>query len=204
MDSESFIRGLGPELAPLSNLLARTSHDMTVSGADLLVSHRPLIGAEAYAITLHSPLSGEDIDSYAQSTGLVVSPHYIPVLRSINGGHIFELSLYGAPRSMIGNPPLLDRSSRQPLDLATANRFWRSEYKASPDLFHFGGGSYSLDENVGYFLDTSGAVQALRKSGEIWRSWPSFGEFLSAELDRLEKAFPAFEAFMADIPRPAR
>ena len=204
MDSESFIQGFGPELASLSNLLARTSTDMTVSGTDLLISHRPLIGPEAYAITLYSPLSGGDIDGYAQNTGLVVSPHYIPVLRSINGGHIFELSLYGAPRSMLGNPPLLDRSSRQPLDLATANRFWRSEYKASPDLFHFGGGSYSSDENVGYFFDIFGAVQALRKSGEIWRSWPSFGEFLSAELDRLEKAFPAFEAFMADIPRPAR
>ncbi|WP_132982894.1 SMI1/KNR4 family protein [Thermomonas haemolytica] len=204
MVSRSFIESLGPELGPLKKLLARTGNEVVISGSDVLVSHRPEIGPEAYAITLHAPQTDSELAVYETTHGLAIPASYVSVLRSINGGRIFDLSLYGAPRSMRGSPPLLDRSSRQPQDLATANRFWRVGFQAAPELFHFGGAALSVDENVGYFIDASGSVVGMRKGGTEWRRWATFSAFLSAEIDRLEQSFPAFEAFMADTARTAR
>ena len=204
MGTDSFIERLGPELGPLRELLSRTDDELVISGSDALISHRPAIGPEAYAITLHAPLTESELAAYEKTHCLGIPARYASVLRSINGGRIFELSLYGIPRSMLASPPLLDRSSRQPLDLATANRFWRVEFQATADLFHFGSATLSADENVGYFIDASGGVVALRKNGLVWRQWPNFSAFFAAEIDRLEKLFPKFEAFMAGTARPAR
>ena len=106
---------------------------------------------------------------------------------------MFEIHLYGLPRSMSDAPPLLSRSVRQPLDLATANRNWSSAYKPGPTQFHIGSGPYSYEENLGYFLNEDGRVEALRKAGVSFGSWPTFGHFLAEELARAASLYPSYE-----------
>lgn len=204
MSLDSFVQRLGPELAALERLLFRMSGEPVTSGSALLLSHRPAIGPKAYAVSLYAPLTKEELDTYAEAEGLVIPSHYKALLRSINGAQIFELSLFGLHASARGQPRLLDRSSHKPLDLVAANRHWRAKYNAASDLFYFGSGTLSENENVGYFIDGIGGVFALRKNGGIWRQWTTFGRFLSDEIERLEELFPAYEAFMAGVARSGR
>jgi hypothetical protein len=92
----------------------------------------------------------------------------------------------------------------QPYDLATANERWKREFQAADGLFHFGGGPFSDDENVGYFLASTGTVHSLLKSGEEVGTWPSVSEFLPVELARAEAEYPHFEAFMSSLQKASR
>lgn len=204
MISTSFVEKLGTELSPLMELVSRRVDQTLASETAVRISHRPAIGSEAFEVTLFAPIDRADRVRYEENMGVSISHHYASILDSINGAHIFDLCLYGIPRSMLGNPALLDRSIDQPLDLATANRYWSHEFNASPELFHFGSGRLADDENVGYFFDSSGAVLALRKSGAVWREWPNFEEFFAAELDRAETEYPESEARFIEVRLESR
>lgn len=202
MQLADFIRNLPAQLAPIRSAaerLAGSDSKILENGAEF--SHRPVIGPVAYALTLFRPLSAATIKRYEDARGLSISPHYAPLLSSLNGAHAFRLSLYGIPGSMANDKPLLDRSASQPHDLATANRFWRHEYKVPPGWFHFGSAPLSHDENAGYFFDELGNVHAARKSNPVVSSWSTFSAFLSDELARCEAMYPDFEAFMAEAVR---
>ena len=102
---------------------------------------------------------------------------------------------------MCQDPPQLDRSAQQQLDLSSANVNWRQKYAADPAWFHFGFAPYSPAENVGYFLDVDGTVIAMRKGGNRIGDWGSFKDFLSAELPRVESQYEWFETRISAISK---
>ena len=199
MQLEDFILNLPAQLAPIRSVTERlVGSDSQIFDNCMEVSHRPKLGPHAYALTLYRPLSSAIVKRYENIQGLSISSHYAPLLSSLNGVHAFQLSLYGIPASMANDKPLLDRTASQPYDLATANRFWRQEYKVPQEWFHFGGGPLSLDENVGYFFDDLGNIHAARKNKPVISSWSDFSGFLSDELARCETMYPDYETFMAE------
>ena len=98
----------------------------------------------------------------------------------------------------------MNRSARQPLDIATANFSWRVRYHADLAEFHFGSGPYSLQENAGYFLNATGRVEALLQGGEKIGAWPSMQEFLVHEIARAESIFPDYEQRVEEVQQEAK
>lgn len=197
-----FVRTLDRELAVIREvcepLLGEDAVVDPASGA-MLISHRPKVAPEAYAFVLFPGVPAEVISRYeeihsnAQRGSLAIPSLYRDQLARLNGASMFEIHLYGLPRSMSSAPPLLNRSVRQPMDLATANRNWSSEYKPGRSQFHIGGGPYSYEDNLGYFFNGDGSVDALRKGGVSFGTWPTFGHFLVEELARAASLYPSYE-----------
>lgn len=199
MSIDIFIATLSGELEPIYELVFRLGFvGSEVKGDAVALSHRPNVAPQAYALTLYTPLPSQSVLQYQGLHGNI-SPHYLPILRKLNGLHAFQFSLFGMPRSMASDPPLLNRSTLQPFDVGTANQFWKKEYAVPDDWFHFGGGPYSSSENIGYFFEPSGTIRASRKNGEDVGSWNSFRQFLYDELRRAEDAYPAYETFMDEL-----
>jgi len=124
---------------------------------------------------------------------LSIPPVYRSVLTKLGGASLFKGALFGVPRSMLHDPPMLDRSISQPWDIGEVNRHWRREYNADALLFHFGSGHYSRTERLGYFLDAEGRVEAYLRGGKEVRKWSSLREFFAEELNRLEPIYAASE-----------
>jgi hypothetical protein len=205
LDLDEFLSSLPEELEPISGLALRLRSDGVDVKADAIaVSHRPHVAPHSYALRLYAPLPFNAISKYEQTRGITISPHYLPIIKKLNGTHAFEFSLYGIPPSMASDLPLLDRSVAQPYDIGTANRFWKLEYSVPQEWFHFGGGPYSYDENIGYFFDPEGKILASRKNGEVLRNWTSFKNFLSDEIAMAEKKYPEHEAFMSQLIQGAQ
>jgi hypothetical protein len=108
-------------------------------------------------------------------------------LAEVNGAFCFGMKLCGVPLSMLGDPPLLDRTILQCHDLATAATRWVSTYRVPAGFFLFGSRHFSATENVGYFIDGGSRLVCARKSGEVIGEWGGFSEFLSDELQASEK-----------------
>jgi hypothetical protein len=200
MELSALLDTFTDNLEPVRSLAARLSSEGSSTGsASISLAPRPALGADACALELFYPPPSETLARYEGVHGIAISPVYREVLGQLNGMHAFELHLFGVPPSMARIPPLLDRSASHPLDLATANRHWRGEHAVEGDLFHFGGGPFSIDERVGYFLDAEGMIRSCRKNGREVESWKSFRDFLDAELRRAEADYPRFEAFMKEV-----
>jgi hypothetical protein len=202
--------GLNDELRPVRNQARRFLSDgscIDPSSQAALISPRPKIGSEAYAIVLFQGIDSDQVSRYEQThqkvgkSDFVISGHYKRALESLNGAELFQISLFGAPGTMTNSPPMLSRSTRQPLDLATANLNWATSFKPRAGQFHFGCGPYSFDKNLGYFLNPGGSVEARRKGGEIFQSWLSITEFLEGELARTEALFPEHESRWETLPK---
>jgi hypothetical protein len=193
---------LDNELAPLrqmaESLIDQDSLIDPGTGA-ALVSRRTKIAPEAFACVIYPGMPHEVIARYEEihsggpNCSLTIPDAYKAILSRCNGAYVLKMNLYGLPPSMCNNPPLLSRSSRQPLDLATANKNWHREFAPDPAQFHFGGASYSWEENMAYFLNPDGEVEALRKGKLRVNLWPNFESFLSDELSRLAALYPAYE-----------
>ena len=212
MDEEvqRLLDGLSEELRPIRNQAERFLFDggcIDRATQAALISPRPKIGSGAYAIVLFPGVDSDQISRYEQThqnvgkSNFAIPGRYKCVLESLNGAELFQISLFGVPGAMIDSPPLLSRSIRQPLDLATANRNWAADFEPRVGQFHFGGGPYSFDENLGYFLNPDESVEARRKGGEIFQSWPSIKKFLEGELARAEAQFPEHESRWAAVLR---
>jgi hypothetical protein len=117
--------------------------------------------------------------------GLKIPTGYKAILSQVNGLYAFGLALYGIPPSMVKNPPLLDRSRLQCLDLGEANRSWKRAYRGQ-ERFCFGSRHYSYTENSSYFWDRRGEIIAALKTGEIVGHWSDFKSFLTDELRAAE------------------
>ena len=202
MELDNFIASLSGDLEPLCDLASRLkAGGIAIADDGVALSHRPHVAPQAYAMRLYAPLSAATATRYQEIHGIRLSPHYLRILEKLNGARVFEFSLFGIPPSMANDPPLLNRSAAQPYDVGTANQFWKLEYSVPREWFHFGGGPYSFDENIGYFLDEDCTIYCSRKNGEKLRSWNSFRSFLSDEVGRAEAKYPEHEAFMADAIR---
>jgi hypothetical protein len=204
--SEAVLRlleSLRAALPPVHDQAMRFMHEGSCfdqASRAVLISPRPKIGTEAYAVVLFTGLDSNRISRYEEmhqsriQSRFSIPDGYRRVLNSMNGASIFEIQLFGIPETMAQDPPLLSRSVRQPLDLATATQHWGSPFKPKLEQFHFGGGPYSYSENVGYFLNPNESVESRRKGGESVNLWPCIDAFLEAELARAEARFPEHEA----------
>jgi hypothetical protein len=59
----------------------------------------------------------EDAPRSTDRQALKIPETYKHVLLRLNGATLFRMNLFGLPASMCADPPMLDRSARQPLDL---------------------------------------------------------------------------------------
>ena len=96
--------------------------------------------------------------------------------------------LFGMAPSMLKQPPLLDRSKLQCLDLSLANGSGGCKYgyKGVEGGFHFGSRHYSASENAGFFLFEDARVLSLLKDGSVVGEWDRFSTFLRDELTAAE------------------
>lgn len=153
----------------------------------LLIGHQPWIGPEAYRVIIFPPAKQTWFTKYSRIHH-VKFPSLIQILlRQMNGCFIHNFDLFGMPFSMLQNPPGLDRSKLQCLDIGTADQLWSAEYLGAESQFHFGSRAYSYSENVGYFLDKDGTIRALRKSGRTVGEWSELKSFFRDELAASEK-----------------
>ena len=180
----SLLDGLPAQLAPLANAarsLLDQPCDLSADGV-LSFGHRSWVAPQNYTITLYPGLQAEALGRYAVRFGLEVPAIYAAFLKSVNGAFCFGMSLAGVPRSMLGLPPLLDRSRLQCHDLGMTATQWVGEYRKLPTgAFHFGYRHFSPRENIGYFV-AGDRILSLRKSGKVVGEWDSLSEFLSEEL----------------------
>jgi len=193
-----FLQTIDDDLSPLRGVIERlASSDANVEPATgaLRLSHRPEIGTEAYACVLFPGVCLDVIDRYEGvhrarlSRYLDIPPFYKNLLTRLNGAHLFNIALFGVPPSMAKNPPLLDRSALQPLDVCTANENWRLEYRVARSNFYFASGSHSSTENVGYFLTPGNRVEAYLVGEKKIGEWTGMDAFLTDELERSELGF---------------
>ena len=212
MDSliQQFVQGLDGNLSPLKTIVQQFSSSDTnfdpLTGA-IRLSHRPAVGLDAYAFILYPGVNSDVIERYesihrARTTRYMDIPaFYKVVLGHLNGAFVFETALFGVPPSMARNPPLLDRSVQQPLDVGTANEDWRLEYKVDHSRFFFASGSHSHTENVGYFLTPDNHVEGFLRSGNQVAQWETLEAFLAAEIERAKSRYAEYEQMMETAQR---
>jgi hypothetical protein len=192
---------LPADLGPLADAARALLGQPCGPSADgvLRLGHRPWVAPENYAITLYPGLPADTLARYAGRFGLDVPPVYAGFLAAVNGAFCFGMSLAGVPASMLGIPPLLDRSTLQCHDLGSSAGLWAFEYRRLPaGAFGFGHRHYSHRENVGYFV-AGDRILSIRKSGKVVGEWGGLADFLRDEL-------PASAALDAELhpPGPAR
>ena len=162
------------------------------------VGRRTGLNNQTFAICLFDPLPESSLAKYETIHGIVVPDAYRQVLNQINGAWMYRLVLFGLPPSMIAEPPLLDRSVVQPMDLATAHRDWRAKYEAEEDEFHFGSSDWTMEKTIGYFVSPTGSVRGLVASEGCVAQWSDFDLFLDDEVKRNKAAYPAYEKFIEE------
>ena len=141
----------------------------------------------------------ESIHRSRWSQYLPIPPFYRDMLTRLNGGFLFETALFGIPFSMLQDPPLLNRSVQQPLDVCTANEHWRLEYGVPRTSFYFASGSHSSTDNVGYFLMPNNSIEAYPKGNKKIGEWATFTAFLTAEITRAEARSVEFERMLESM-----
>ncbi len=176
-------------LAPLREAAGRYLEHPSVLAPDgmMNIGHRPWVAELNYMFMMYPGIEADSLDRYSQRFGLQIPRIYANVLAELNGAFCFGMSLCGVPRSMLGNPPLLDRTTLQCHDLGTAANLWVSEYRVPAGYFHFGGRKFSWTANVGYFIDGDDRILCLKKSGKVVGEWTGFAGFLADELKASEE-----------------
>ncbi|CRK80760.1 SMI1/KNR4 family protein [Neobacillus massiliamazoniensis] len=146
------------------------------------IAHEPWNGVYSFAIRLFTPAKKSWISNYQKKFGLVIPKFYKDFLLITNGCSFYGLDLFGLPPS-IQNENVLNRTDPEPLDLSTANVYWKNGYINTQEFFHFGGRQFSDDENIGYFIEGKNKIHAIKKDGEILFSRDTFTDFLKDELE---------------------
>jgi hypothetical protein len=189
---------LPSELEPIRDACLRYLHRCCAVGSDdtLLVGHQPWDGLHSYLCRLFPGAKKTWFARYSKLHGLQIPPTVRRFLSCANGATFFGLSIFGMSPSMLQDPPLMNRSVVQCLDVSEANTFWKHEYRAEDTGFHFGSRDFSDTEVLGYFVGDCGGIRAIRKSGEVVGEWMDVTTFLKDELPRAEKL--ALESIASD------
>jgi len=177
------INSLSRKFTPLKNAALRYVDQASKIDrhGTLLLGHRPWVAPENYMLFLYPGIDPEALERCCNQLEIEVPSLYAEFLSEINGAFLFGMSLFGIPKSMMGNPPMLNRSSLQCHCLSFAVTDWVRQYRLPFEAFHFGSRHYSSSENVGYFLNDS-LIYCIRKNGEIIGQWRDLTSFLDAEL----------------------
>ena len=186
MNPRDFALQLFDPLRPIKNLLM-TAPDVKWLGASFVAYHDPRRAPQYYAFEVWPGLSEAELRKCEESLHLQVPPIYKVILSQINGGRLGAVRLYGVPSSMLERG-LLNRSQRQPLDLATANRNWRNEFPGCKSLFHVGGIHWTSDDNAGIFIRENGELAAVLHSGETIKLFEDFETLLQYGAASLQAA----------------
>lgn len=156
------------------------------AGGPLLAGPRPDVAPQAYDIVLFEPLPAAGLELYQEMHDFGFPAGLLELLRHVNGCTLFDIKLYGVPPSMAANPPLLDRSRRAPLDIASG-RHWRLGYGAadSADVL-IASRNVGDTGQVGYFMAPQGHISG-RGNGSPEAPaecgpWANLTEWLSAEI----------------------
>lgn len=176
-------------LAPLREAAGRYLKHPSVLAKDgvMNIGHRPWVAELNYMFMLFPGIDSASLERYSQRFRIEIPAIYAEVLAELNGAFCFGMSLCGVPRSMLGNPPLLDRSILQCHDLGTAATMWVREYRVPDGIFHFGGRHFSSRANVGYFIEGDKRILCMKNGGKIVGEWTNFAEFLADELKASEE-----------------
>jgi hypothetical protein len=158
----------------------------TIEENSIMIYNQKWIAPLKYGIKIFGQTPIEFIKKFEKSNNTKIPLIYKEFLREVNGCFIFDFALFGLTPS-IYTTGLLDRSKVQCFDLGTANRNWIAEYDIDEKLFHFGGRAYSYDENIGYFMDSTGIIKSIRTNGQLIKEWTDFTEFLSEEIEAAAK-----------------
>jgi hypothetical protein len=194
---DQFLESLGGELSFIRDVAIRLSGEGdqfdSLSGA-LEISHRPRIGSGAFALRIFPGADAQMIADYEDIHRLAIFDKYRNLLLRMNGAHIFNLSLYGIPPSMAKRPPLLNRETSWPYDLASSQKGWKRTDSQGLMQLWIGSGPHNRNEHVGYFLFVDGSVEARLKDGSVLGGWPNLEDFLKVEVRRAEIEYPKYEA----------
>lgn len=151
------LASLTPELWPIGRAASSALEDgfRQVENGPLYVGPQPGIGPGAFLYTIFPPCNAFLLDGPLH-VGMPLPKAYRSVLLSMNGCDAKGLSLFGHPQ---GSGP-----SGSPLSLLTANDpsgGWIAEWGkfSAPHLF-IGVCNVDEDDQVGYFMDLDGKVEA--------------------------------------------
>ena len=198
-----FVANSPKAIADELSLLLQANEDPVAIEYGIQVGRRAGLNNKTFSICLFDPLPESSFAKYETIHDMVIPDPYRKVLNQINGAWMYRLVLFGLPPSMIAEPPLLDRSVVQPMDLATAHRDWRAKYEAEEDEFHFGSSDWTMEKTIGYFVSPTGSVRGLVASEGCVAQWSDFDLFLDEEVQRNKAAYPAYEKYIADALRLA-
>ncbi len=143
------------------------------------ILHRPWIAPLNWGLMLYKGADIKWIDEAEKGIERKIPDFYKQFLTNINGCFLYDISMFGLIHS-------LTRSFLQCHSLTTANTNWIKEFDVDQSFFHFGGGTYSYDENTGYFYGQHKII-SIRKNGKLVNEWNNFSNFLNDELGRAEK-----------------
>jgi len=144
----------------------------------IAIGHNPKIAPEYFVFTIFPPAPQDRI---VARRSYETPAEYLRFLKVMNGCFAYRMSLYGF------GSLLLDRTRLQCHDLTKANEHWCHGFQIRERLFHFGSRSYSISENVGYFMEAGGGVRSLLQSGREVQRWDDFASFLRDELVAAEE-----------------
>ena len=187
MTPHSFSESLRPPLDGVRNFLLQAADARELS-ASIVAYHDPSRAPEYYALELWPGLTEATIRGYETRVAVEFADAYREFLLQVNGATIGGLSVMGIPPSLLRDPPVLDRRTRQPLDIATANHSWRHNYAANPDHLHFAGLEWSAKENAGLFMDRRGEILGVLKSGSLVQSWSGLEGLLAFGLGTIHRS----------------
>jgi len=176
-------------LAPLDVAASRYLKYPSIIRKDgmMAIGHRPWVAELNYMLMLYPGIEPDALNRYCGRFEIQVPEVYAEVLRAVNGGFFFGMSLCGVPLSRLGNPPFLDRRTLQCHDLALAATRWIDQYSLPPGFFHFGYRHFSFRANVGYFFEGENRIVCVHDDNKVIGEWTSFSEFLKDELEASEK-----------------
>jgi hypothetical protein len=152
------------------------------------IGHRPWVAPLNYMFVLYPEIKRTNLAKYCRRFQILVPEQYVDFLRALNGAFCFGMHFCGVPLSMLGDPPLLDRTILQCHDLVTVGDYWQ----VPRNFFRFGGRHWSYKENVAYFFDGNKRIVSIRGRNSAVNEWTSFAKFLSDELmasEKLEERF---------------
>ena len=138
-----------------------------------------------YAITIFNPAPDSYFEKYKKDNNLGIPVIYEQFLKEMNGCYLFDFTLFGLSPT-IYEPEADHKSFNECYDIAIANREWKQEYMVDSSLFYFGARTYLYNENIGYFIDSSGAIKAVKYNGNVLNEWTSFTDFLKDEIKEAE------------------
>ena len=164
----------------------KNGSDVDKSGR-LNILHRPWVAPLNWGLMIYEGVDMKWIDEAEKNIGKTIPDFYKRFLININGCFMYDISLFGLVQS-------LSRSFLQCHSLTTANKDWIKGFDIDQNFFHFGGGTYSNDENTGYFYGQNKII-SISMSGKLVNEWTDFSDFLNDELVRAEREM------LKEVPR---